>query len=261
MAFMNLAIMKAAHDQGIEKYKKDAMGCHHAQVSTASNSLSHTTAAVLQISSVYHAILNICQFHKYHRVQQPSYSMLVVNLAGLALLAIFGQTTLAAPVADVAAAPDPSKDFMAGVDTSTWVSVQFQGKTITYNPALVHTAVTSTSGTSAKRSVLNKRGPCSGGSNEDCCTGSTFNGTPAPWAWTSDCIAIRDWAYAQHSWFNVVRLTGDYHGIVYAGSCAFGAGTNNFFPTYIGSTDIGDLTKDGINIFAVSVPAPKLQGT
>jgi hypothetical protein len=185
--------------------------------------------------------------------------MLVVNLAGLALLAIFGQTALAAPAADAAAAPDASKDFMAGVDTSTWVSVQFQGKTITYNPALVNTTVASTSGTSAKHSVLNKRGPCLGGGDEDCCTGSTFNGTPVPWAWTSDCIAIRDWAYVQHWWYNVVHPTGNYHAIVYAGSCAFGAGSYNVYDTYIGSTDIGDLTRDSISIL-VSVPAPKLQG-
>jgi hypothetical protein len=182
--------------------------------------------------------------------------MLVVNLAGLALLAIFSQTALAAPTpdsaaADAAAAPDISKDFMAGIDTSTWVSVQFQGKTITYNAALVkNTTVASTSGTSAKRSVLNKRGPCSGGSNEDCCTGSTFDGTPAPWAWTSDCITIRDWAYAEDRYFEVRGPTPDYHGVVFSGSCAFGAGTQNWFLTYIGSTDIGDLTRDGINIFA-----------
>jgi hypothetical protein len=211
----------------------------------------------------YYAILNICQFHKYRRVQQPSCTMLVVNLAGLALLAIFGQTALAAPAApaaDAAAAPDASVDFMAGVDTSTWVSVQFHGKTITYNPAIVNTTVASTSGTSATRSVLNKRGPCSGGSTEDCCNGSTFGGTAAPWAWTDDCIAIRDWAYAQHTRYGVWTNTGDYHGIVYAGSCAFGAGTFNHYITYIGSTDIGDVTRDGINMFAVSVPAPKLQG-
>src|SRR3954468_12334966 len=91
-------------------------------------------------------------------------SMLVANLAGLALLAIFGQTALAAPAADAAAAapaPDASKDFMAGVDTSTWVSVQFEGKTITYNPAIVNVTGASVSGTSAKRTVLAKRVPCS----------------------------------------------------------------------------------------------------
>ena len=262
MTFMNLAIMKAAHDHGVERYKKDAMGCHHAH-STTSNGLSSTTAALLQVSGVNHAVLNICHFHKYRRVQQPSYTMLVVKLARVAVLAIFGQTALAAPAApaaDAAAAPNVSKDFMAGVDTSTWISVQFRGKTITYNPAVVNTTMASTSGTSAERSVLSKRGPCVGGSNEDCCLGSSFNGTPAPWAWTSDCAAIRDWAYTQHWYFNVQHPTGDYHGIVYAGSCAFGAGSWNWYITYIGSTDIGDLTRDAINIFAVSVPAPKFQG-
>jgi len=194
------------------------------------------------------------------RVQQPpSYSMLVANPAGLALLAIFGQTALAAPVADAAAAapaPDVSKDFMAGVDTSTWVSVQFQGKTITYNPAIVNVTEASASGTSAKRTVLAKRVPCSGNNNENCCGASSFNGTPAPWAWTSDCATIRDWAYAQSTFFDVVNPTGDYHGVVFAGSCAFGAGSWNVFAPYIGSTDIGDVTRDAINIFAVSVPGP-----
>lgn len=177
--------------------------------------------------------------------------MLTINMPKLALLAIFGQTALAAPAVDTAAAPDVSKNFMAGVDTSTWVSVQFHGKTITYNPELVNTTLASTSRTSAKRSVLHKRGRC-GNSDEDCCNGSTFNGTPAPWAWISDCAAIRDWAYAQHWWFNVHGLTGDYYGIVFAGSCAFGAGTRNVYATYIGSTDIGDLTGDGINIFGAN---------
>ncbi|EAQ82915.1 predicted protein [Chaetomium globosum CBS 148.51] len=189
--------------------------------------------------------------------------MLVVNLAGLALLAIFGQTTLAAPAVNVAAARDPSQDFMAGVDTSTWVSVQFHGKTITYNPdaLVVNATVASTSETSAKRSVLHKRGPCIGGSNEDCCGGSSFSGTPAPWAWTSDCAAIRDWAYNQHTTFNVHGITGDYYGIVFAGSCAFGAGTWNWYTTYMGSTDIGDLTRDGINMFAGSNGQVGAQGS
>ena len=198
--------------------------------------------------------------HPQHLPISPiTLSMLVANLAGLALLAIFGQTALAAPATDAAAAapaPDVSKDFMAGVDTSTWVSVDFQGKTITYNPAMVNVTKASTSGTSAKRTVLAKRDPCSGNNNDNCCGASSFNGTPAPWAWTSDCIAIRDWAYSQHSYFGVATNTGDYHGIVFAGSCAFGAGTWNVFSTYIGSTDIGDVTRDAINIFAVSVHSP-----
>ncbi|KAK4455226.1 putative necrosis-inducing factor-domain-containing protein [Podospora aff. communis PSN243] len=185
--------------------------------------------------------------------------MLVANLhvGGLALfLAMFGQTALAAPAADAAAAapaPDASKDFMAGVDTSTWVSVEFQGKTITYNPAIVvNVTEASASGTSAKRtSVLAKRAPCSG-NNDDCCGGSSFNGTPAPWAWTSDCAAIRDWAYSQSRYFSVVHPTGDYHGVVFAGSCAFGAGSWNILATYVGSADIGDVTRDAINIFAGS---------
>lgn len=126
-------------------------------------------------------------------------------------------------------------------DTSAWASVDFQGKTIHYDPARVSFGPPFQTRNSIAARTLD---------NDDC-GASTFSGTAAPWAVTTDCAAIRDWAYAQNTYFSIWTSTPDYHGIVYAGTCAFGAGTENYFDTYVGSSDIGDVTRDGINQFQV----------
>ena len=166
--------------------------------------------------------------------------MPATKITAIALLAMFSQVCLAVPT--------PEVSFMAGVDTSNWISVQFQGKTITYNPAVFQSSGDSTS-TSHNGGLSTLSASCT----NDCCGQSSFGGTAAPWAHEGDCAAIRDWAYAQNTRFSVWGATPDYHGIVFAGTCAFGAGTENWYNTYIGSSDIGDLTRDGINQFAVRI--------
>lgn len=179
---------------------------------------------------------------------KPIIAMLALNLATIAMMAIYGQAALAA-----ATLPDESKDFMAGVDTSNWISVDFRGTTITYNPSILNVSASATAMVKARApdAGLRPRAACS----TDCCGDSSFVGTNAPWAREGDCAAIRDWAYAQNKAFSIWTNTPDYHGVVFAGTCAFGAGTLNALAnTYVGSSDIGDLTRDGIRRFAVSVP-------
>ena len=43
----------------------------------------------------------------------------------------------------------------------------------------------------------------------------------------------------------------DWHAVVHAGNCAFGAGTRNTYNTYVGSEDMGGLIRDSINQLSV----------
>lgn len=171
-----------------------------------------------------------------------------MKLATLGLLAILGHVS--SHPTTTSSAPITNRDFMAGVDTSSWITVDFQGTNVTYNPSIFKSH--SQGGMSRLPAVDGGLRPqfwC----QSDCCGASSFGGTDAPWASEGDCAAIRDWAYAQNQAFNIWTNTPDYHGVVFAGSCAFGAGTRNIFDTSVGSSDIGDLTRDGINGFAVSL--------
>jgi Ecp2-like pathogen effector protein (putative necrosis-inducing factor) len=183
-------------------------------------------------------------------------SAIKLSLGLVAVLAIFGQAAPAAPTLAASTQELPStEDFMAGVDTSEWVSVEFQGKTVTYDPAALDFSGQGTSKRADDSGAhLFRRAVC----GNDCCGGSSFNPQAGPFARVSDCLVIRDWAYAQNRPFSIWTNTPDYHGVVFAGSCAFGAGTRNVQETFVGSSDIGDLTRDGINIWQVSVFCPRL---
>ncbi|KAH7411443.1 putative necrosis-inducing factor-domain-containing protein [Cadophora sp. MPI-SDFR-AT-0126] len=86
-------------------------------------------------------------------------------------------------------------------------------------------------------------------SGADRCGASSFSGIPAPWANTGDCWAIHDYCRDRNTYWGVWDHTSSTHPVLTAGTCVFEAGTKNIFQTYIGSYDIRDLIRDGINKF------------
>jgi hypothetical protein len=132
---------------------------------------------------------------------------------------------------------NPAKEPFRGADRSEWVSVEFQGHTIQYDPkALVHHKP------STKRDTP---------TSDNNCGDSTFNSGVAPYPVTTDCQALQNWAYSLNAYFSIWTNTPDYHGVAGAGSCEFGAGTRDIYDTYIGSQDMGDLISDSIKRFQV----------
>lgn len=158
------------------------------------------------------------------------------KIASIALLALFSTGSLAVPTSTDADTIVASK-----IDTSDWIPFDYQGKTIKVNPA----ALNYTKNPDVfSVSVL----------TNDCCGGSSFVGTGAPYPDIGDCAVIRDWAYGLNVYWSIWTNTPDYHGIAFYNTCVFGAGTRNIYDTYIGSSDIGDLIRDSINGHSVCLP-------
>ncbi|KFY15222.1 hypothetical protein V492_02160 [Pseudogymnoascus sp. VKM F-4246] len=154
-----------------------------------------------------------------------SSTVLTLAIAGLLSLATSAPTT------------EPVR---TATDRSSWVSVDFQGTTIQYDPAAL--VVNNTPAT-----ALESRGTPTA---DDSCGSSTFSGGDGPYPLTNDCRALVDWLNTQNSYFSIWTLTPDYHGVVGSGSCEFGAGTKNIYDTYVGSHDISQLVSDSIAKFA-----------
>ncbi|GKT76328.1 hypothetical protein ColTof4_08751 [Colletotrichum tofieldiae] len=153
--------------------------------------------------------------------------MFAAKITSIALMALFSTVSLAVPTSS------------SSMDA---VSVDFHGKIIKYNPAALNFSTEvhgSSSGESTTAVITN-----------DCCGGSSFVGTGAPWPTQGDCAVIRDWAYTLNQYWSIWTNTPDYHGVIQYNTCVFGAGTRNTYDTYVGSSDMGDLIRDGINRFA-----------
>lgn len=167
--------------------------------------------------------------------------MFSAKITTVALMAMFSATSLAVAI--------PSSMDTATIhqlDTRDWVPVEFNGKTIMYNPAAFNASSEDTEAAmSAKRDDSN-----------DVCGDSSYHSTEGPWPNESDCGTLGDWASRQKQTWSVEGNTPDYHGIVYAGTCVFGAGTKNFFGARIGSSDISAAISQSIKQFAVCYIAP-----
>ncbi|KAJ0124316.1 hypothetical protein J7T55_005654 [Diaporthe amygdali] len=165
--------------------------------------------------------------------------MIAAKITSIALAAIFSTASLAMPSSNGETFIQARQE----IDTSNWVSVDFQGKTLKYNPAALNTSVqvhTTSSGDVFSPAVITK----------DCCGDSSFSGTDAPWPSEGDCAVIRDWAYTLNAYWSIWTNTPDYHGVVVYNTCVFGAGTRNTYDTYIGSSDMGDIVRDSITRLA-----------
>jgi hypothetical protein len=131
----------------------------------------------------------------------------------------------------------PTAEPFRGSDRSSWVSVDFQGTTIQYDPvALVFNS------TPAKRNTP---------TSDNNCGASTFTSGVAPYPVTTDCQALQNWAYSLNAYWSIWTDTPDYHGVAGAGSCEFGAGTRDIYDTYVGSSDMGDLISSSISMYQV----------
>ncbi|WQF79015.1 Putative Ecp2 effector protein [Colletotrichum destructivum] len=165
--------------------------------------------------------------------------MFAAKITSIALMAILSNVAVAGPTNPVAVRQETH------IDTSDWVPVKFQGKILKYNPAALNTSV-----------VIHNPPGSDGGDmstaviTNDCCGGSSFSGTASPWPTQGDCAVIRDWAYTLNTYWSIWTNTPDYHGVIVYGTCVFGAGTRNVYDTYVGSSDMADLVRDGINRFA-----------
>ncbi|KAF5505096.1 hypothetical protein CGCS363_v004281 [Colletotrichum siamense] len=155
--------------------------------------------------------------------------MFGLKTTSVALFALFSTVSLAVPTSSDAGVLSARQ-----IDTSDWVPFEFQGKTLKVNPAALN--ITKAPGEVSVKVITN-----------DCCGGSSFVGTGAPYPNVGDCAVIRDWAYTLNQYWSIWTNTPDYHGVVVYGTCVFGAGTRNTYDTYIGSSDIGDLVRDAIN--------------
>ena len=167
--------------------------------------------------------------------------MLSTKITTIALMAMFSATSLAAAIPN---AMDTAP--VHELDTRDWVPVEFKGKTIMYNPAAFNASSEDTEGAvSVKRD------------DNDVCKDSSYHGTDGPWPNESDCATLGEWASRQKTAWRVQGNTPDYHGVVYAGTYVFGAGTKNFFGAQIGSSDISAAITGSISRFAVCVIAPR----
>lgn len=165
--------------------------------------------------------------------------MFSTKIATVALVAMFSATSLAAALPNTMdTAP------IHQLDTRDWVSVDFQGKTIEYNPAAFNSSSEDTEDVA----------PAKRGDDNDLCSDSSYSGTEAPWPNESDCGTLGDWVSRQNRYYDVEGNTPDYYGIVKAGTCVFGAGTKNFMGARIGSSDISAAISESISRLAVCFP-------
>ncbi|KFX87796.1 hypothetical protein V495_08247 [Pseudogymnoascus sp. VKM F-4514 (FW-929)] len=156
-----------------------------------------------------------------------SSTILTFAITGLLSLAT------AAPTAE----PAEPVERLHVTDRSTWVSVDYKGHKIEYDPkALI------IQGSEKHGALTVLAGPTS----NDLCGSSTFESGVPPYPVTNDCAVLRDWAWSLNSYWSIWTNTPDYHGLAGDGSCEFGAGTHNTYDTYVGSRDIGDLVNSSI---------------
>lgn len=166
--------------------------------------------------------------------------MFSTKITTVALMAMFSTTFLAAVIPNAMEAAPVHR-----LDTRDWITVEFKGKTISYNPAAFNASSEDTeSAATVKRD------------DNDICGDSSYSGTQGPWPNESDCTTLGEWASRQKNTWDVQGNTPDYHGIIYAGTCIFGAGTRNFFGAQIGSFDISAAISESIKKFAVCYIAP-----
>ncbi|KAH4260851.1 hypothetical protein HBI81_081930 [Parastagonospora nodorum] len=139
------------------------------------------------------------------------------------------------------AAPAPAPEPLSAATTAIqWIPIEFNGKTLYLNSAVV--AVSANPAKGADVTILNNNAP-----DSDTCDGTTLDPHPAPFANTADCAVIRDWTRTQNSYWGVWDNTPDTHGLLYYGTCVFEAGTRNIYETWIGSSNIADITELALN--------------
>ena len=160
----------------------------------------------------------------------------------LAIVALFSLGT-SAPTAEQHGRPV--------TDRSTWVSVDFHGSVIQYDPARLILDPGTTLSTH-KTTLSTRQTP----TTDNTCGPSTFTSGIAPYPVTTDCQALEAWAYSLNAYWSIWTNTPDYHGVAGAGSCEFGAGTRNDYDTYVGSSDMGDLISSSISMFQVRCSNP-----
>ncbi|KAH9204395.1 putative necrosis-inducing factor-domain-containing protein [Leptodontidium sp. 2 PMI_412] len=156
----------------------------------------------------------------------------ILGLSALALL----------PMSFAAPAPAPAPQTISAATAAIdWTPVDFNGQTIYINSAaMVGSSINPAK--KAARDLAKRFVP-----DNDNCGPSSIDSHPAPFANTADCAAIRDWAGTQNTYWEIWDNTRDTHGVLYLGTCVFEAGTWNNVVTWIGSTDVRDLTRDAIN--------------
>ncbi|KAH7330140.1 hypothetical protein BKA65DRAFT_554130 [Rhexocercosporidium sp. MPI-PUGE-AT-0058] len=159
--------------------------------------------------------------------------MVSSKILGLSALALF-------PMSFAAPAPVP-ETISAATAAIDWVPFDFNGKTVYVNSAAIVGSSIDTA-KKAARDLARRARP-----DNDTCGGSSINSHPSPFANTADCAVIRDWAGTQNTWWGIWNNTPDTHGVLYYGTCVFEAGTRNLWESWIGSTDIRDLTRDALN--------------
>ncbi|KAI4629451.1 uncharacterized protein J4E87_003715 [Alternaria ethzedia] len=152
----------------------------------------------------------------------------LLSLSSLALLPL----AFAAP----APAPIPLSAANAAIQ---WIPIDFNGKTLYLNSAAV--VVSANPGDVATRALL------TGSPDSDTCDGTTLDPHPAPFANTADCAVIRDYTRGLNTYYGVWDNTPDTHGVLYYGTCVFEAGTRNIQETWIGSSNIADITELALN--------------
>ena len=127
------------------------------------------------------------------------------------------------------------------------VAFEFEGTTVYYNAALLvpHSVVQSLNPAIEARSILNKKqtfgainnGECA----PNCCGGSSFQGTLSPWPSVPDCVNLSNAAYGMNAYFYTTGQT-----LMKSGHCAFSGSANGILDTFIGSQDIGDLSRSAL---------------
>ncbi|KAI4954495.1 hypothetical protein J4E91_002208 [Alternaria rosae] len=157
----------------------------------------------------------------------------LLSLCTLALLPV----AFAAP----APAPEPLSAANAAIH---WIPIDFNGKTLYLNSAVVVVSVNP--GEVATRALL------TGSPDSDTCDGTTLDPHPAPFANTADCAVIRDYTRGLNTYYGVWDNTPDTHGVLYYGTCVFEAGTRNVQTTWIGSSNIADITELALNKWQLS---------
>ncbi|KAH7392197.1 hypothetical protein DE146DRAFT_766330 [Phaeosphaeria sp. MPI-PUGE-AT-0046c] len=144
------------------------------------------------------------------------------------------------------AAPTPVADGLTARNTDIeWIPINFNGKTIYQNNAVVEVA--SINPTEEVKERLRRQEGLPNSTTNDQCDGAEVNSHPPPFANTADCAAIRDWAGTQNAYYGVWDNTPDTHALWYAGTCVFEAGTRNLYKTWIGSSNVRDIMTLAIN--------------
>ncbi|KFY42956.1 hypothetical protein V494_02148 [Pseudogymnoascus sp. VKM F-4513 (FW-928)] len=130
-------------------------------------------------------------------------------------------------------------------DYSSWVSVDFQGTTIQYNPAafIVNNTLATTL-ESHDTLPTDAVWP-----TDAVCGPSSFVGGDGPYPHIRDCSLLGVWVENQRKIWSVWPRTSEVHGVARSDSCEFGAGTESVYDTYVGSHDIAQLINDSIKKF------------